>query len=195
MKNILNRDERQIAVLDLEASALGTGSYPIEVGVALVRGAPKTIAMGSSLIRPAEPWLRDGVWSAAAAGVHGISLELAMNEGHGVKYVCDWLNALLGWRTIVASDAPRYDQDWLDTLFRAAGRQQQFTLYNFEILTADFSSDQHRQLAYLLSRAPVPHRAGPDALRLASKLMEAHLGYPPRSESLELPLGASGPED
>jgi hypothetical protein len=47
MKNILNRGDRQIAVLDLEASAIGTGSYPIEVGVALVRGAPKTIATGS----------------------------------------------------------------------------------------------------------------------------------------------------
>lgn len=190
MKNILNRSHRQIAVLDLEASALGTGSYPIEVGVALVQGPARTIAIGSSLIRPAEAWLRDGVWSAASAAVHGISLELAMNQGHRVEYVCDWLNAFLGERTVVATDAPRYDQDWLDTLFRAAGREQQFTLYNFEILTADFSSDQHRHLAYLLSRAPVPHRAGPDALRLASKLMEAHLGYPPRSEPLELPPGA-----
>lgn len=96
------------------------------------------------------------------------------------------LNALLGSRTIVASDAPRYDQDWLDTLFMAAGREQQFRLCDFERLTADFSPDQHRQLAYLLSRAPVPHRAGPDAVRLASKLMEAHLGYPPMCGSLEL---------
>ena len=194
MKDILNSIDRQIAVLDLEASALGTGSYPIEVGVALVRGPAKAIAFGSSLIRPAEVWLRDGVWSATSAAVHGISLELAMNQGHEVECVCDWLNAVLRSRTIVATDAPRYDQDWLDTLFKAAGREQQFTLYNFEILTGDFSSDQHRQLAYLLSRAPVPHRAGPDALRLASKLMEAHLGYPPRSEPFELPQGASGGE-
>ena len=111
-----------------------------------------------------------------------------------MEYVCNWLNALLGSKTIVTTDAPRYDQDWLDTLFKAAGREQQFTLYNVEVLIGDFSSDQHRQLAYLLSRAPVPHRAGPDALLLASKLMEAHLGYPPRSESLELPPRASGRE-
>ena len=186
MKNILNRSDRQIAVLDVEASALGAGSYPVEVGVALVCGTPKHIVSGASLIRPAEAWLRDGAWSAASAAVHGISLELAIAQGHGVEQVCDWLNALFGSKTIVATDAPRYDQDWLDTLFEAAGREQQFTLYNFEILTADFSSDQHRQLAYLLSRAPVPHRAGLDALRLASKLMEAHLGYPPRSEPIEL---------
>lgn len=178
MKNLVNRRDRQIAVLDLEASALGTGSYPLEVGLALVRGPARTIATASSLIRPAEAWLRDGLWSDASAAVHGISLDLAVSLGQAVEQDCDWLNALLGSRTIVATDAPRYEQDWLDTLFKAAGREQQFTLYNFEILTADFSSDQHRQLAYLLSRAPVPHRAGPDALRLASKLMEAHLGYP-----------------
>lgn len=94
--------------------------------------------------------------------------------------VFDRLNALFGLRAVVTSDAPRYDQDWLDTLFKAAGREQQFTPYDFEILTADFSSNQHRQLACLLGRAPVPHRAGPDALRLTSKLMETHLAYPPR---------------
>jgi len=185
MKDILNRSDRPVAVLDIEASALGAGSYPLEVGVALVRDPTRIIEVGASLIRPTEAWLRNGLWSDASAAVHGIPLELAAGDGYEVEQVCDWLNALLGSRTIVASDAPRYDQDWLDTLFRAAGREQRFTLYNFEILTADFSSDQHRQLAYLLSRAPVPHRAGPDALRLASRLMEAHLGYPPRSEPLE----------
>ncbi|WP_338501096.1 hypothetical protein V6R86_00335 [Sphingomonas kaistensis] len=185
MKDILNRSDRLVAVLDIEASALGTGSYPLEVGVALIRGPTKIIGVGASLIRPTEAWLRDGLWSNGSAAVHGIPLKLAAREGREVEQVCDWLNALLGSRAIVASDAPRYDQDWLDTLFRAAGREQQFTLYNFEILTANFDSDQHRQLAHLLSRVPVPHRAGPDALRLASSLMEAHLGYPPRSEPLE----------
>ena len=194
MKNILNRSDRQVAVLDLEASVMGTGSYPIEVGVGLVRGSGKPIATGSLLIRPDKAWLRDCVWSEASAAIHGISLERATNEGSPVEYVCDWLNALLRSKTIVTTDAPRYDQDWLDTLFKAAGREQQFTLYNIEVLTGDFSSDQHRQLAYLLSRTPVPHRAGADALRLASKLMEVHLGYPPRSETLELPPGALGRE-
>lgn len=187
MKNLLNRSDRQVAVLDLEASALGAGSFPIEVGLALVRGTTRTIAAGAALIRPTEAWIRDGVWSDASAAVHGISLDLVVGHGQTVEQVCDWLNALLGTRTIVATDAPRYDQDWLDTLFAAAGRKQRFTLYNFERLTADFDPDQHRQLAYLLSRAPVPHRAGPDALRLASKLMEAHLGYPPTCKPLELP--------
>jgi DNA polymerase III epsilon subunit-like protein len=187
MRNVLNRSDVRIAVLDLEASALGFGSYPVEVGVALIQPAGHPIRTWSTMIRPTKAWRNEGLWSPASAGVHGISLDTLQQEGHAVEEVCAWLNALLGSRTIVATDAPRYDQDWLDTLFKAAGLEQQFTLYNVEILTADFCSDQHRQLAYMLSRAPVPHRAGPDALRVASKLMEAHLGYPPRAEPLEHP--------
>jgi hypothetical protein len=34
-------------------------------------------------------------------------------------------------------------------------------------------------LAHLLDRSPIPHRAGADALRLASALMEAAVGHPP----------------
>ena len=194
MKNILNRSDLRTAVLDLEASALASGSYPIEVGLALVQGAGHPIRTWSTMIRPTEAWLTDGVWSSASAAVHGISLNVLEQQGHAVGSVCDWVNTFLGAKTIVATDAPRYDQDWLDTLFNAADREQQFTLYDFKILTGGFSSDQHRHLAYLLSRAPVPHRAASDALRLASKLMEVHLGYPPRSEPLEHPprsLGAS----
>lgn len=139
------------------------------------------------MIRPTEAWLSSGLWSPASAGVHGISLERLEQQGHAVEDVCDWLNALLGSRTIVATDAPRYDQDWLDTLFKAAGREQRFTLYDFDMLTGGLGPDQYRQLVYLLDRDHAPHRAGSDALRLASKLMEAHRGYPPRSEPLEHP--------
>ena len=51
MKNILNRGDRRIAILDVEASALEAGSFPIEVGVALVRGPSEPIEVGAKLIR------------------------------------------------------------------------------------------------------------------------------------------------
>lgn len=187
MKNLLNQPNLRIAVLDLEASALGEGSYPIEVGVVLVEGATQPLRTWSTLIRPTQTWLNDGLWSPASARIHGLSQEMVKQQGHAVEHVCDWLNSLLQSTAIVATDAPGYDQDWLDTLFRAAGREQLFTLYDFELLTSGLSADQHRHLRYLLDRASVPHRAGPDALRLASKLMEAHLGYPPRSQVVPHP--------
>ena len=180
MKNILSRSDRNIAVLDVEASALRPGSFPIEVGVALVRGPSEPIGVGAKLIRPTKKWFETGVWLKSSEAVHGITLELLQLEGKAVEEVCDWLNGLLGSNTIVATDAPRYDQDWLDTLFDAAGREQRFRIFDFQVLTRDFSAYQHRHLAYLLGRDSPPHRAAADAGRLASKLMEAHWGYPPR---------------
>ena len=186
MQNILNRSDRRIAILDVEASALETGSYPIEVGVALVRGPSEPIGVGAKLIRPTKKWLDTGVWSKSSEAVHGIPLERVQREGEPVEDVCDWLNAMLGIDTIVATDAPRYDQDWLDTLFAAAGREQKFRIFDFQLLTRDFSADHHRYLAHLLRRDAVPHRAAADALRLASKLMETHWGHPPRNGALPL---------
>ena len=186
MKNILNRSDRNIAILDVEASALGPGSFPIEVGVALVRGPSEPLAVGAKLIRPTIEWLEAGVWSKSSEAVHGIPLELIQREGEAVEEVCDWLNGLLGRNTIVATDAPRYDQDWLDTLFAAAGREQKFRIFDFQVFTRDFSVDQHRHLAYLLGKDSAPHRAAADAFRLTSKLMETHWGHPPRNGPLSL---------
>ena len=184
MKNILNRSDRNIAILDVEASALEAGSYPIEVGVALVRGPSEPIAVGAKLIRPTQEWLDTGAWSNSSEAVRGIPLERVEREGEPVEEVCDWLNGFLGTHTIVATDAPRYDQDWLDTLFDAAAREQKFKVFDFKVLTRDFNAEQHRHLAYLLRRDSAPHRAAADALRLASKLMETHWGSPPRNRPL-----------
>lgn len=184
MKNILNRSDGNIAILDVEASALEPGSFPIEVGVALVRGPTEPIRVGAKLIRPTAEWLETGVWSKASEAVHGIPLDLAKREGETVEGVADWLNGLLGCNTIVATDAPPYDQNWLDTLFAAAGREQEFRIFDFQVLTRDFSADHHRHLAYLLGQDSAPHRAATDALRLASKLMETHWGHPPRFNKL-----------
>ena len=184
MKNILNRSDRNIAILDVEASALGPESFPIEVGMALIRGPSEPIGVGAKLIRPTTDWIEAGVWSKSSEAVHGIPLEVVKREGEPVEQVCDWLNGLLGSNTIVATDAPRYDQDWLDTLFEAAGREQKFRIFDFQVLTRDFSADQHRHLAYRLRHDRIPHRAAADDLRLASVLMETHWGHPTREGPL-----------
>ena len=183
MKNILNRSYWNVAILDVEASALGPGSFPIEVGVALVCGPSEPIGVGAKLIRPTTDWIETGVWSKSSEAVHGIPLNVVEREGEPVEKVCDWLNGLLGSNTIVATDAPGYDQDWLDTLFDAAGLEQQFRIFDFQVLTRDFSADQHRHLEYLLRHDTAPHRAADDALRLASKLMETHWGHPSTDHS------------
>lgn len=46
MKDILTRTDRRVAILDSEASALGAGSYPIEVGLALIKGGANRLKAG-----------------------------------------------------------------------------------------------------------------------------------------------------
>jgi hypothetical protein len=63
----------RIAVVDLEASGLGSTSYPIEIGWALLQD-DGSITSGSCLIRPTATWLAyDSAWSAAAERLTGIT--------------------------------------------------------------------------------------------------------------------------
>lgn len=182
MRNILDREDLLLAVLDLEASALGYRSYPIEAGLALIQGAKQPIRTWSALIQPAPQWRKAGLWSPESADVHKIQRETLEREGRPVDEVCEWLNAVLARAAVVVTDAPLHDQSWLDTLFRAGNREQLFTLSDFDALTGVLDADQYRRMVELLEGAASLHRAGLDALRLAASLVEAHLGFPPRTE-------------
>lgn len=183
--NLLDRADVRLAVLDLEASALDKGSYPIEIGCALIEGASRPLRVWSALIEPTEDWTRDGVWSPQSQQVHGISIEDLRRNGLPVGIICDRLNTLLRSAAAVVSDAPMYDQEWLNRLFEAAGQEQRFILYDFERLAGCLHRDDYRQHVHLLKRTPAPHRAAGDAVRLASAILEAKVGYPPRVELLE----------
>ncbi len=52
-------------ILDIEASGFGSGSYPIEVGLALADGSCESV-----LIHPEPEWIH---WSEEAASIHKIS--------------------------------------------------------------------------------------------------------------------------
>ena len=62
-------DPERLIFIDFEASGLGAGSWPIEVGLAWVEGTE--IKSWSSLIRPHETW-DPAEWSDVSARVHNI---------------------------------------------------------------------------------------------------------------------------
>lgn len=115
--------------------------------------------------------------------VHGISPS-ELEHGKDVTTVCGVLKKLLR-RTIVVTDAPDFDQAWLNTLLAAAGVDQGFVLQDFDLLPANLRPEEYRQFVLLLDRSSAPHRAGPDALRLASALLEVRLGRPPQTIEIE----------
>lgn len=183
--NVLDRDDLRVVVLDLEASALGPGSYPIEAGIAVIEGATRPIQAWSTLIKPPHDWRQHGFWSPESAAVHGITIEELKREGQSVGSVCDRLNAMLRPAAAVVTDAPMFDQAWLDRLFDAACKEQQFIIYDFERLAGCLTRDEYRQFVHLLERSAAPHRAAPDAVRLASAVLEARIGYRPRVVEIE----------
>lgn len=116
------------AMIDLEASGFGKGSYPIEVAYAL---ADKSIV--SYLIRPQPDWQH---WCMEAQEIHGISKEQLMAEGQHVVEVATTLNQKLEGLTLY-SDAWGFDSPWLARLFDAAKVPQRFQIESLNRLLTD----------------------------------------------------------
>jgi len=105
------------AIIDLEASGFGRGSYPIEVGVRMTDGSVHAI-----LIKPAEGWDH---WDKSAENIHGISREHLALHGQNVREVAIFLNELCRGLTVY-SDAWSFDSSWLGRLFDEAEIVQRF---------------------------------------------------------------------
>src|ERR1044071_4876547 len=75
------QDCERIAFIDLEASGLGSASFPTEVGWAFVR-EDMSIESGSCLIRPVARWTRyANAWSATAERLTRITREMLDRDG------------------------------------------------------------------------------------------------------------------
>jgi len=175
---LFDRSDLTIVVMDIEASAFGESSYPIEIGLARFLDSSRPIALWQTYVRPTAEWTRSGLWSKASAAVHGIRRN-DLIDGRDPVVVAERLNVLLKG-ALVVTDAPSYDQAWLDRLYSAAARDQNFILNDFDFLSSHLRKDEYRQFIHLLRRRPANHRAGDDAVRLASALLEARIGFPPQ---------------
>lgn len=107
------------AILDIEASGFGRGSYPVEVGVAM---PDRTVV--SFLIAPQDDWTH---WSEEAESLHGLSRELLREKGFTPRQVAEQLNIMLEGQ-VAYSDGWGVDSGWLALLFYYAGMPQAFKL-------------------------------------------------------------------
>lgn len=145
------------AVLDVEASGFGAGSYPIEVGIALPDGTTRCY-----LIRPAPDWTH---WDAAAESVHRITRTILDSLGRPLRDVAERLNGDLRGLTVY-SDAWGYDRSWIARLFDAAEIPQHFRLESLRSLMTEAQIgywDNARRIVQD-SLGVVRHRASADAL-------------------------------
>ncbi|HEY6133745.1 MAG TPA: hypothetical protein VIW70_07190 [Rubrivivax sp.] len=154
-----------VAVMDIEASGFGRGSYPIEIGFVTATGSA-----ACTLVRPEPDWTH---WDPAAEGVHGITRDTAVRHGRRAEDVARWLNQELAGQ-VVYCDGWAHDYTWLGVLYEAAGLQPRFRL---EHILRLLDVDQARRLGpvrqAVWSKAPdTRHRASSDARLLQRALTE-----------------------
>lgn len=162
---------QDILFIDFEASSLSEASWPIEVGGATLDG--NRITTWSSIIKPAPEWpLQD--WSNQSEAVHGISQAELWNAPDAWR-VADEFADFAGARQLV-SDAPNYDQVWLDRLIEQSSREFHSSILSFNTVADSLFSETSLALDLVyeeLERTKAPHRAGADASRLAYAIMKA----------------------
>ena len=144
-------------ILDIEASGFGSGSYPIEIGVAMPDGQ-----LYVWLVKRHEDWTH---WQDSAEQIHGISREQLQRDGQPLREVADELNELLAGKTVF-SDGWGVDRGWLALLFHDAGVLQGFKLDAIYGLLDEDELEQwgtNREKVLAITGF-IPHRAGTDAL-------------------------------
>ena len=157
--------------LDVEASGLHTGSYPIEVG-----WCGLDLVATSFLIQPHASWTEDD-WSVTSERVHGIARQQVTAEGIDLAEAAVRLNAACAGKDII-SDSPSFDQGWLSRLYYDAGVTQAFTLCDLSVLEAlaaqhaELPASELEELRERVGRHyPHTHRAAVDARRAAALLL------------------------
>ncbi len=152
--------------LDFEASSLSPGSRPVEIGYAwFADGRVETRAL---VIAPRPDWSMAD-WSEASARVHGIGLR-QIHAGVPTTAVAAETDAFAHFD--VVSDNPTWDQRWLDRL--REGRAPQVRVMGLrEAMRGRLDDAAGGAVVRALLRTPAPHRAGPDAGRLARAWLQA----------------------
>jgi hypothetical protein len=144
------------AIIDIEASGFGRGSYPIEVGFVLPDGAGYC-----SLIRPAKHWTH---WDAGAEQLHHITRQQLAEHGKPPAEVTAVLNRRLRGR-VMYSNGWASDYSWLALLFDEGGMTPAFKLENLrKVLNEDEVALWHPTHNAVLAESPLlRHRASADA--------------------------------
>lgn len=138
----------------------------------------KEVSWHSWLIKPDLSWPE--VWSPHAAKVHGISRKALEGAPPASAVAQAALARLTHHELIVVSDSPRNDQPWMDRLVSTYSAQVRIKIISiWEALSGRTEQDNLRRMREWLRENKGPHRAGPDAARLARAVLECHLG--PRS--------------
>ncbi|MCB1956196.1 MAG: hypothetical protein KDG55_11005 [Rhodocyclaceae bacterium] len=162
--------------IDVEASGLGRGSYPIEIGISLPDGW-----RCCWLIRPADTWTH---WDPAAEAIHHISRDRLRQHGRPIDEVAAELNERLKG-AMAYSDAWGNDMPWIARLYDEAGLPQRFRIESVRRILSEAQAARWHGAKALVMRETggERHRASGDAMILQQTWLEvAGLRARPRSD-------------
>ncbi|HEY4079915.1 MAG TPA: hypothetical protein VGM81_04395 [Burkholderiaceae bacterium] len=152
------------AILDVEASGFGRGSYPIEVG--FIEGEGRSFC---ALIHPLPDWKH---WDDEAESLHGITRDLLLQHGKPPGWVAAEMNTRLHGQTVYC-DGWGQDYPWLARLYDSADMQPSFRLEDLRrLLNEEEAARWHRITADVRREQNIcRHRASTDAKVLQLALL------------------------
>jgi hypothetical protein len=172
------------AILDIEASGFGLGSYPIEVGFVQPNGQT-----WCSLVKPMAEWQH---WDPNAAAVHNITREQLLQSGRSPRDIAATLNERLQGM-VVYSDAWAHDYTWLNRLYEAADMSPSFRLESLRVLLSDNDAAcWHEVKRHVVSSSGLErHRASADARILQQTWMALQENKDKGAAACRAPIQAS----
>jgi hypothetical protein len=163
---------KEFIFIDLEASSLGSASFPTEIGWAWLDSSTGIVSSGSRLIRPTGSWvLYSSAWSAASERLTGITRAMLEREGVSPDEAMRQLIEVIGVRQPL-SDAPGFDEYWLAMLAEAANAVP-IKLGDARAVIRETASRTGIKYDEAERESPVRHRAEADARRLVQTYMRA----------------------
>ena len=161
-----------VLCIDLEASGLHEGSFPIELGWAGFDGRS-----GGWLITPAKDWTRAD-WEDGAEAIHGISWDELLQRGTAARDVAEaFYSLVMGPPCLqLISDAASFDQGWLGRLFQHSPHDAPQVGEAVGLANRLGGRAATRELIERLEGSPRPHRAEADACRLRDALVAVTRG-------------------
>jgi DNA polymerase III epsilon subunit-like protein len=161
---------KRIAFIDLEASGLGSASYPTEIGWAIIR-EDGSVRSNACLIKPPAKWtIYRNAWSPASERLTGITRDMLDREGLPPGEAMRRFLDGIGDRNLL-SDDPDFDMHWLSMLADAAGTSnERRNLGDAKKLIEQAAANQGLTIEF---DEPPRHRAEADARRLALTFVRA----------------------
>lgn len=156
-------EQKLMIIIDIEASGLHKGSYPIEIAWC---DSDNQSCFDSFLIAPPDDWDHWGWDPDAERKIHHISRKKLQAEGISVIEAVARLNQRLAAKEVF-SDAFEYDYAWLYMLFDKANVNMRF-----KVLCLYQAIGSQKRQAYLESFRELPtfHRALADVRKIISCL-------------------------